>query len=74
MRKYKDIERLKDKYAPAFKVGEHITLTEKLDGANASILVNEDGTLTACSRRSRQEAGYYRAYCACRWWSSKCRS
>ena len=52
MRKYKDIERLKDKYAPAFKVGEHITLTEKIDGANASIVVNEDGTLTACSRRN----------------------
>lgn len=52
MRKYKDIERLKDKYAPAFKAGEHITLTEKVDGANASIVVNEDGTLTACSRRN----------------------
>lgn len=52
MRKYKDIERLKDKYAPAFKAGEHITITEKIDGANASIVVNEDGTLTACSRRN----------------------
>lgn len=52
MKKYKDIERLKDKYAPAFKSGEHITITEKIDGANASIVVNEDGTLTACSRRN----------------------
>lgn len=52
MKKYKDIERLKDKYAPAFKAGEHITITEKIDGANASIVVNEDGTLTACSRRN----------------------
>lgn len=52
MKKYKDIERLKDKYAPAFKTGEHITITEKIDGANASIVVNEDGTLTACSRRN----------------------
>lgn len=52
MKKYKDIERLKDKYAPAFKAGEHITITEKIDGANASIIVNEDGTLTACSRRN----------------------
>lgn len=52
MKKYKDIERLKDKYALAFKVGEHITITEKIDGANASIVVNEDGTLTACSRRN----------------------
>ncbi len=52
MKKYKDIERLKDKYAPAFKTGEHITITEKIDGANASIVVNENGTLTACSRRN----------------------
>ena len=52
MKKYKDIERLKDKYAPAFKAGEHVTITEKIDGANASIVVNEDGTLTACSRRN----------------------
>lgn len=52
MKKYKDIERLKDKYAPAFKADEHITITEKIDGANASIVVNEDGTLTACSRRN----------------------
>lgn len=52
MKKYKDIERLKDKYAPAFKAGEHITITEKIDGANASIVVNKDGTLTACSRRN----------------------
>lgn len=52
MKKYKDIERLKDKYAPAFKAGERITITEKIDGANASIVVNEDGTLIACSRRN----------------------
>lgn len=52
MKKYKDIERLKDKFATAFKPGEHITITEKIDGANASIVVNEDGTLTACSRRN----------------------
>lgn len=52
MRKYIDIERLKEKYVSAFKVGEHITITEKIDGANASIIVNEDGTLTACSRRN----------------------
>ncbi len=52
MKKYKDIERLKDKFATAFKPGEHITITEKIDGANASIVVNENGTLTACSRRN----------------------
>lgn len=52
MRKYVDIERLKDKYATAFRAGEHITITEKIDGANASIYVNEDGALIACSRRN----------------------
>lgn len=57
MKKYKDIECLKDKYAPAFKAGEHITITEKIDGANASIVVNEDGTLTAYSRRNELNQG-----------------
>lgn len=52
MKKYVDIERLKDKYAPAFKTGEHITITEKIDGANASIAVGEDGKLIAFSRRN----------------------
>lgn len=51
-KKYVDIERLKDKYAPAFKPGEHITITEKIDGANASIAV-EEGKLVAFSRRQR---------------------
>lgn len=52
MKKYVDIERLKDKFAEAFKVGEHITITEKIDGANASIAVDEDGKLIAFSRRN----------------------
>lgn len=52
MKKYVDIERLKDKFAEAFKVGEHITITEKIDGANASIAVGEDGKLIAFSRRN----------------------
>lgn len=52
MKKYVDIERLKDKFAEAFKVGEHITITEKIDGANASIAVSEDGKLIAFSRRN----------------------
>ena len=52
MKKYVDIERLKDKFAEAFKVGEHITITEKIDGANASITVGEDGKLIAFSRRN----------------------
>lgn len=56
MKKYVDIERLKDKYAEAFKAGEHITITEKIDGANASIAANEDGTLTCFSRRQELTA------------------
>ena len=52
MKKYVDIERLKDKFAEAFKVGEHITITEKIDGANASFAVGEDGKLIAFSRRN----------------------
>ena len=52
MKKYVDIERLKDKFAGAFKVGEHITITEKIDGANASIAVGEGGKLIAFSRRN----------------------
>ena len=53
-KKYVDIERLKDKYALAFKQGEHITVTEKIDGANASIRYNpETGSLEAFSRRNK---------------------
>lgn len=52
MKKYVDIERLKDKYAVAFHEGEHITITEKIDGANASIAYDtETGALKAFSRR-----------------------
>lgn len=53
-KKYVDIERLKDKYAMAFKAGEHITISEKIDGANASIRYDaETGSLAAFSRRQR---------------------
>lgn len=53
-KKYVDIERLKDKYAMAFKYGERITVTEKIDGANASIRYDaETGSLVAFSRRQR---------------------
>ena len=53
-KKYVDIERLKDKYAMAFKTGEHITVSEKIDGANASIRYDaETGSLVAFSRRQR---------------------
>lgn len=53
-KKYVDIERLKDKYALAFKTGEHITVTEKLDGANSAICYDaETGSLVAFSRRQK---------------------
>lgn len=51
-KKYVDIERLKDKYATAFTSGEHITITEKVDGANAAIGVDFDNTIVAFSRRN----------------------
>lgn len=53
MKKYVDIERLKEKFATAFTAGEHITITEKIDGANASIAVDEQGNLLAFSRRQQ---------------------
>lgn len=57
MKKYADIERLKDKYALAFTEGELITITEKIDGANASIQFDaETGTLKAFSRRQELSA------------------
>ena len=36
MKKFMDIERIKEKYATAFSVGENIVCEEKIDGANAS--------------------------------------
>lgn len=51
-KKYKDIERLKDKYAGGFTKGEHITITEKIDGANASIRCDEEGNVICFSRRN----------------------
>lgn len=54
MKKYMDIERLKDKYATAFVPGESITITEKVDGANASITYNpKDDVIDAFSRRNK---------------------
>ena len=53
MKRYVDIQRLKDKYAMAFKEGEHIVCQEKLDGSNGQILFDaETGTLKAFSRRN----------------------
>lgn len=51
-KKYKDIERLKDKYAEGFTKGEHIIVQEKLDGANASIRCDEEGNVICFSRRN----------------------
>lgn len=53
-KKYKDIERLKDKYAEGFTKGEHILCQEKLDGSNASFCYdNETNSLIAFSRRKQ---------------------
>lgn len=52
MKKYLDIDRMKDKYALAFSKGEHITITEKIDGANGSIGF-EDGELSCYSRKQK---------------------
>jgi len=40
--KYTDIERLKDEYLHVFTPGERITITEKIDGANASFCYDEE--------------------------------
>ena len=54
MKHYMDIERLKDKYASCFTPGENITITEKVDGANASIKYNpETDELEAFSRKNK---------------------
>jgi phosphoribosylamine-glycine ligase len=48
MKKYMDIERLKDKYRDVFTIGENIVIEEKVDGANASFTtyVDDDGNCT----------------------------
>lgn len=51
-KKFIDIQRLKDKYAEGFSIGERIVCQEKLDGSNASCCYdNETGSLVAFSRR-----------------------
>lgn len=52
VKRYTDIDRMKDKYALAFSKGEHITITEKIDGANASIGF-EDSELSCYSRKQK---------------------
>lgn len=51
---YVDIERLKEKYAEGFKPGEHITITEKLDGANSSVAWDTEANTFAAFSRRRQ--------------------
>ena len=52
MKHYKDIKVFVDKFAEFFNVGDEISVTEKIDGANASICLSDDGTkLLAMSRR-----------------------
>ena len=52
MKKYIDIERIKKNYADAFSVGEHIVISEKVDGANSSFTFNsETNKIDAFSRK-----------------------
>ena len=51
-KKYVDIERLKLKYESAFKIGEEITISEKVDGSNAAFSYDvETDSVVAFSRR-----------------------
>ena len=53
MKKYRDIERLKEKNFNLFEAGEHITITEKIDGANCSIRYDaEKDCIVAQSRNN----------------------
>lgn len=52
MKKYVDIERVKESYANTFDTNEHIVIQVKIDGSNASIAYDEkNGCLVAFSRR-----------------------
>ncbi|MBR1555875.1 MAG: RNA ligase family protein [Oscillospiraceae bacterium] len=54
MKKYLKIERLKEEYEICFSVGDVITITEKIDGSNASIRYDaETDTLLAFSRNQQ---------------------
>lgn len=51
-KKYKDIERLKESFYDGFKVGDIISITEKIDGANSSYQYDtETDSLVSFSRR-----------------------
>ena len=54
IRKYTDIERLKDKYALAFHEGEHIVCQEKIDGANASFCYDSSTNILVAFSRKKQ--------------------
>lgn len=47
-KKYRDIERLKENNSDTFKPGDHIIITEKVDGSNATI--GYDNGIVAMSR------------------------
>ena len=52
MKKYIDIERVKESYASTFEVGESIVIQVKIDGSNASIAYDsKTNSLVAFSRR-----------------------
>ena len=52
MKKYIDIERVKESYASTFEVGEPIVIQTKIDGSNASIAYDsKTNSLVAFSRR-----------------------
>lgn len=54
MKKYVDIERVKESYALDFEIGEHIVIEEKIDSANSSFRYDEtNNCLTAFSRRKK---------------------
>ena len=49
---YKDIERLKESFYDGFRVGDIISITEKIDGANSSYQYDtETDSLISFSRR-----------------------
>lgn len=53
MKHYKDIKVFAERFAEFFNKGDIISVTEKIDGANASFCLSEDGTeLLAMSRKN----------------------
>lgn len=52
MKKFMDIERIKEKYATAFSVGENIVCEEKIDGANASFTYDTETDSVASFSRN----------------------